>query len=299
MSEPESNTILQRYVTVGINSELVWLFAAITMALSLTVLLILPGLTGPVIVVFIPTAVAIVLIRVKAGRGQVSSLLFTRRAWRVSLSWAVISLGLALLLRLGVSAVGSVVISDYEFHPGAFTPLLLGIFVFAAGEEIGWRGFALPLLLARGYSPLTATMLLGVPWALLHLPLARAGSLNEGWSMWALFLFMLAMSVLVSWVYLASGFSIISAVLFHGGQNVLAVLNDGIDPLRGGWVMVGVYGLAAVLVVLATKGRLGMPPEEHPTPHPGASQPVRPPQRRRSTTSISEEFGPSAKHRPV
>jgi membrane protease YdiL (CAAX protease family) len=163
------------------------------------------------------------------------------------------------------------VIFDYEFRPGALTPLLLGIFVFAAGEEIGWRGFALPALLARGYRPLTATVLLGVPWALLHLPLAGAGMLNEGWSMWALFVFMMAISVLVSWVYLASGLSITSAVLFHGGQNVLAVLNDGIDPLKGGWVMVGVYGLAATLVVIATKGRLGMPPEEHRVPNPGAS----------------------------
>ena len=250
---------------------MVRVFAVITLVSSLAVLLLLPGLTGPVMVVFIPTAAALLLIRVGAGRGQVSNLFLTHRAWRVSVKWAVISLGMGLVLRLAVSAAGSLVISGYELRPGAFTPLLLGIFVFAAGEEIGWRGFALPALLARGHSPLSATVLLGVPWALLHLPLAGAGMLNEGWSMWALFFFMLAMSVLVSWVYLASGFSITSAVLFHGGQNVLAVLNDGIDPLRGGWVMVGVYGLAAVLVVIATKGRLGVPPEKRPRPHPGAS----------------------------
>lgn len=271
MPEPESNGILARFVAIGLNTGLVGVFAAITLLSSLAVLLLLPGLTGPVMVVFIPTAAAVLLIRIGAGRGQVSNLLFTHRAWRVSLKWVVISLGLALVLRLGVGILGSVVIFDYEFRPGALTPLLLGIFVFAAGEEIGWRGFALPALLARGYRPLTATLLLGVPWALLHLPLAGAGMLNEGWSMWALFVFMMAISVLVSWVYLASGLSITSAVLIHGGQNVLAVLNDGIDPLKGGWVMVGVYGLAATLVVIATKGRLGMPPEEHRVPNPGAS----------------------------
>ena len=271
MSEPESDGILARFVAIGISSGVVWVFAAITLLSSLAVLLLLPGLTGPVMVVFIPTAAAVLLIRVGAGRGQVSNLLFTQRAWRVNLKWAVISLGLALVLRLGVGVLGSVVIFEYKFRPGALTPLLLGIFVFAAGEEIGWRGFALPALLARGYRPLTATLLLGAPWALLHLPLAGAGMLNEGWSMWALFVFMMAISVLVSSVYLASGFSTTSAVLFHGGQNVLAVLNDGIDPLKGGWVMVGAYGLAAILVVIATKGRLGMPPEEHRAPNAGAN----------------------------
>lgn len=228
---------------------------------------------------FIPTAAAAALVRLEAGRGQVTNLLFTNRAWRVTLKWTVISLGLALVLRLVVSGAGWLVIPGYEFRPGALTPLLLGIFVFAAGEEIGWRGFALPALLARGYGPVTATVALGAPWALLHLPLAGAGMLNKGWSMWALSIFMMAMSVLVSWIYLASGFSITAAVLFHGGQNVLAVLNDGFDPLRGGWVMVGVYGLAALLIVIMTKGRLGMPPAEHQMSDPVTSRPVRLPER--------------------
>lgn len=72
--------------------RLLWLFAATTLVSSLTFLLVPPGLTGPVIVVFIPTSVAVALIRIKAGRGQVSRLLFTLRAWRVSLIWVLISL---------------------------------------------------------------------------------------------------------------------------------------------------------------------------------------------------------------
>ncbi len=246
-----------RFAAAGISPRLVWAFAAITLVASLAVLLLFPGLTGPVVVVSIPVTAAMLVVRIGAGRGQVRNLLFSRSVWRVSVKWAAVSLGLAFILRIGVSFLGSVTISGYEFHSGAFTPLLLGILVFAAGEEIGWRGFALPALLARGYKPLTATVLLGIPWALLHLPLAGTGMLNEGWSMWALFVFMLAMSVLVSWLYLASGFSIAIAVLFHGGQNMLAVLNDGIDPLKGGWVMATVYGVTAILVVVMTKGRLG------------------------------------------
>lgn len=69
MSEPASETILQRYAAIGISPRLVRLFAAITAVSSVTILLGMPGLTGPVIVVFIPTVTAVILIRVSAGLG--------------------------------------------------------------------------------------------------------------------------------------------------------------------------------------------------------------------------------------
>ena len=71
---------------------------------------------------------------------------------------------------------------------------------------------------------------------------------------------------LVSWTYLASGLSVGAAVLFHGGQDALAFLNDGLGPLATGWVMAAVYGAAALIVVVVTRGRLGLAPGgfDHP-----------------------------------
>jgi membrane protease YdiL (CAAX protease family) len=133
------------------------------------------------------------------------------------------------------------------------------VFLFAAGEEIGWRGFALPTLLAHGYHPLTATLILGVPWALLHLPLVLPGMLNAGTPMLAEFLIMMALSVLMTWIYLAGGNSLTAAVLLHGGQNMIAILNNGLDAAATGWLMAAVYGTAALLIILFSKGRLGLP----------------------------------------
>ena len=83
-----------------------------------------------------------------------------------------------------------------RIQSGPFTPLLLATFVFAAGEEIGWRGFALPRLLKRGISPLKAAFLFGVPWALFHLPLTLPGKLAEGVPPLAQFLVLLSLSVI-------------------------------------------------------------------------------------------------------
>jgi membrane protease YdiL (CAAX protease family) len=184
--------------------------------------------------------------------------LFSRQRWAISLKWLVVSLGLALALRAGVSLLGLALVPDYDFQPGVFSPFLIMVFLFAAGEEIGWRGFALPALLANGYRPLIAALILGLPWALLHLPLTLPGMLSEGTPMAAQFLILLALSVLTAWAYLASGSSLMAAVLLHGGQNMTVILNNGLDPVASGWLMAAVYGAVAVIVILLTKGQLGM-----------------------------------------
>lgn len=183
--------------------------------------------------------------------------LLTADAWRISPGWLVVTLALALAIRLSVSGVGLSTVAGYRWNPGDLTPLLLGIFVFAAGEEVGWRGFALPALVDRGVHPLAATVVLGIPWALLHLPLTLPGRMNEGMPAAAQFITILAMSVLTSWVFLAAGRSITAAVLLHGGLNVFATLNGGLDPAASGWLMAGVYGTVALAVIVGTGGRLG------------------------------------------
>ena len=64
-----------------------------------------------------------------------------------------------------------------------------------AWEEPGWRGFALPRLLGK-HSPLVASLLLGIVWALWHLPLLVNG--DQHWS--DLLLVVLA-AIVFTWVF--------------------------------------------------------------------------------------------------
>ncbi len=237
----------------------VWIFCGVTVVLTVGLLFLLPGFLGPLIVVIIPTVVGIAVIATTAGRTQVRPRLFSARAWQLSVKWALISLGVALALRLGVSLLGLVLVPGYQWDPGPFSPLLLMTLLFAAGEEIGWRGYALPTLLGRGYRPLAAALILGIPWALLHLPLVLPGMLSAGTPMLAQFLIMLSLSILVTWAFLAGGNSLSPAVLLHGGQNAFVILNKGLSPVASAWLMVAVYGAAALLIILLTRGRLGLP----------------------------------------
>lgn len=96
---------------------------------------------------------------------------------------------MALLLPVIISATGIALLAllGQPLPPwprtepiGTLLPLLVTTFVATLlyggplGEEVGWRGFALPRLQAQ-YSPLVASLLLSIIWGLWHVPLHLQG----------------------------------------------------------------------------------------------------------------------------
>ena len=96
--------------------------------------------------------------------------------WRVGIGWYLFALlGVPLIMLLG-----TVVVSGDLPNLGALggpsyvlSYIALFVLVFILGglllEEPGWRGFVLPRL-ERLHGPLVGTLILGVLWALWHLP---------------------------------------------------------------------------------------------------------------------------------
>jgi membrane protease YdiL (CAAX protease family) len=88
-----------------------------------------------------------------------------------------------------------------------------------AGEEIGWRGYALPRLAARlGLG--RASVLLGVIWASWHLPLFFiAGTDTTGQSFPLYLLQVTGLSVAIGWLYGHTGGSLLLVMLMHSAVN--------------------------------------------------------------------------------
>jgi len=98
-------------------------------------------------------------------------------------------------------------------------PLAIAVSLpFQAGEEVGWRGFALPRLAAKfGMAP--ASLLLGGIWALWHLPqfyIAGADTYHHSFIVWSLQV--IAMSVALAWLYARTG-SLLLVMLLHSAVN--------------------------------------------------------------------------------
>jgi membrane protease YdiL (CAAX protease family) len=96
-------------------------------------------------------------------------------------------------------------------------------FIASLGEELGWRGFALPRL-QRRHSAMTATLLLSLGWAGWHLPAffylpsyaAIGPAVIPGF-----FLGILAGAIVLTWLYNSSGGSVVAAALWHASFNLV------------------------------------------------------------------------------
>ncbi|HEX7347758.1 MAG TPA: type II CAAX endopeptidase family protein [Candidatus Limnocylindrales bacterium] len=135
---------------------------------------------------------------------------------------------------------------DGLFPAVVIVPIVVLLPAFA--EEIGWRGYALPRALPA-MSPLRAAILLGIPWALIHVPLYLPGQMNAGSSLWSMLTQVMSFSVILTWVYIGTGGSVLITGLFHTLLNGLTPLTNGIDPFVA-WDIRGiVFPVVAILVI--------------------------------------------------
>jgi len=132
--------------------------------------------------------------------------------------------------------------------------MLSAFLVAAACEELGWSGYVLEPLQARG-SARRAALVIGGVWAVWHVvPLIQAGR-SFGWIAWW-GLGTVSMRVLFVWLYNGAGRSVFAPSVCHALHNLAWML----VPVHGSHYDPRVDGLvtaaAAAVVIAATGGRL-------------------------------------------
>ncbi len=191
----------------------------------------------------------------REGNGAVRRLLATavtrpdRRAWyalvALPVAWALAVVGVA--LALGDPARG---VFDKVFPAIVFIPLLVLIPAFA--EEIAWRGYAVTRLLPS-MTPLRAALVLGVPWAAMHLFLQLPGQMNAGLDWWPTIVSLLSYSVILTWAFVGSGGSVLLVALIHAGLNGVAPLMAALD-VEPTWIIRAVLSASIVLAIVLLGG---------------------------------------------
>lgn len=207
----------------------------------------------------VPSTVAILLVSRQHGPAAVRRLLQRLLIWRVGIGWYLAILALAALAVLAVwvsTLLGALAPAVVTTIPVVLFTFLFSIFPGSAmGEELGWRGFALPRLQAGG-SAVAASLLIGAAWGTYHLPLFLLGSPTRPLALFLPFaLSCVIMSIFYTWMYNGTGGSLLIAVLLHATTNlplsiVYAPLGERAVPVF--WVFDAMLALAASVLIART-----------------------------------------------
>lgn len=188
------------------------------------------GVLGPMLAAFLCGG---------AGAPASPSMLMRRLVrWKVHLAWYAVAIFLPIAVR-GLAIVAVTTIQN-DSGPLVLQPaesiarIAVLMVLLVPFEEVGWRGYALPIL-QRRYSPLASGVILGGIWGLWHLPLAWAcvghQQSSDPWTYMVWFLAtIIPVSCLVTFLFNGTGESVLLASLFHVSINtadVAVVLPQG------------------------------------------------------------------------
>ena len=188
-----------------------------------------------------PAIAALLAAALTGGRKALGDLLRRLVRWRVAWWWYLVAI-------LGPAAFSAVVAGVYVLAGGSWQAaapaafrlsipalalfLVVLILTDGLGEELAWRGFALPRLLQR-WPVVTASLILGLIWAAWHLPLLwTEGAPLYGYPVWLLVADICAKSILFTLVFVRTRESVLIAVLLHASSNLFAVSPAIISNLR-------------------------------------------------------------------
>lgn len=172
-----------------------------------------------------PALAALLAVAIVEGRSGLRTFFASLLHWRCSARLYALALVLPLALA-SVAMIVGLTTGTLAITTDPINPLrVLAIFFLMIfldgplGEEIGWRGLLLPRWL-EFRNPVQACLLVGVVWWAWHIPMYLAdGKANTAFD-WALFLVTtLSLSLIVGWLYIRSGGSVLIATLFHTASN--------------------------------------------------------------------------------
>jgi len=117
-------------------------------------------------------------------------------------------------------------VSQFHFAEGfsfssGFVPVLLLLLLAATFEELGWRGYAFDSLQSL-FSYFKASVIFSVLWSLWHFPLIFVKDSYQYeivqqniWFALNFFVSIVPMGIIISWICIKNGRSVLAAILFH------------------------------------------------------------------------------------
>jgi uncharacterized protein len=173
---------------------------------------------------FTPLIAAVILVYKEEGCVGINRLFkrildysrITRKVWYVPLIF--LPFLVYVLIYVVIRVLGLSLLT--EWHISILTVPVFFVFFFlgAVVEEIGYMGYAIDPMQER-FGALSASILVGIPWAVWHYPSIIQQGHDLTWIAWGT-LGTVAVRVLIVWIYNNTGKSLFACILFHTMLNL-------------------------------------------------------------------------------
>jgi membrane protease YdiL (CAAX protease family) len=215
---------------------------------------------GIVLTAYAPSLAALLVAGLLPRAGGGRALLSQIRTWRVRAAWYLLVLIGPMVLILIADVIyivlGGTPPKQWLVFPSEFAflgPLLAG----SLGEELGWRGFALPRLQHR-YGALWASIMIGVIWSTWHLwPIITPGGFAHltPSGLAQTYIRLISTAIIYAWLYNSTNGSLFLVMVAHAGHNIaidlIQIHEQGTDVVSV--IIALLYLVAAIAVVLMTR----------------------------------------------
>ena len=180
-----------------------------------------------------PIFSALVVTRLVHGKSGLNQIINRLCNWGIGVGWLLVGLLSPILLFILAAIIVRLTSGDWPNFAQLTTTeyanlhwvlgSLLSALAYGIGEEVGWRGFALPRL-QRSMSALKATFILTLFWALWHLPMFFYRFDFSLAHAVGFFIGMFAGAILLTFFFNSTGGSIFMVAAWHTTWNVVNIL---------------------------------------------------------------------------
>ncbi len=219
---------------------------------------------------FAPAISAVIMTVADEGKAGIQALVSKLFLWRVNFKWYLIALLAPLVLellailthRLLGDTTPSLHFTDWiQMLPTQLPWLaifLLFLVLLSSGEELGWRGYAMPRLQAR-YGSVWASLILGLLWGFWHLPTFWIpGSSQYGLPVPGYILATIGFTFIYTCIHNGTKGSVLLASLYHAASNLTLTYGNAISPKIISNLYLSLPALAIlVIVVIVLSGSSG------------------------------------------
>ena len=219
--------------------------------------------------VFAPALVAMALTFRSGGRSAVRGLLSGVLRYPAQARWWVFAFSYMAVAKLSAAVLHRLIAGTWPvFGQEAWLVMIPATILstpMQSGEEVGWRGYALPGLSSRiGLGP--ASLVLGVIWACWHLPFFFIPGVDKTGQSFPLYLAaVVAHSVALAWLYWRTHGSLLITMFMHAAANnttniVPSATAGAANPWTFSaslvaWLAVAVFWIGAIYFLVDMHGK--------------------------------------------